>query len=381
MLTRSLALGGLLTLLAACGSPAPAGTAADLLVLTSDFGAGSFTVQDVGGAWRLDAGEGLVGADAAARSFPGWPATVWLLDRGTTHTVKSVSVVGAASVTGTWDTGPASNPHDIWVSGQTAWVTLYDAPHLLVLDVSGGQDEEIDLAGHPGIAACAAPEGLPEADQVFMKGGMLFVTLQCLDRVTDPWNWAPATTGKIAVVHPGSGAVTAVHDLPGCLNPHDAAEGPGGTHLFISCTGAYDGGVDGALVTYSYADGTVSTLATEAEFGGGDILGLAVGAAGEAFVIVADTLGGWETRVDRWDPVTGAISTVHAPGDGFWHNRLAVKRGLLWMAGGSPWTATAGVVRLDAGTLAVVDPAPITTGLPPQVLVWVGDPYFGGGGH
>lgn len=365
--------------LAACSPGPKAPPGADLLVLTSDFASGSLDAQDTAGAWSLNVGAGVVGPDAAARSFATPRETVWIMDRGATDRLLRLDVRGnRLRLSGAWETGPGTNPHDLWVVGDTAFLTLYDQPGLLALDVEDGEREAIGLSGLPALAACAAPDGLTEMDQVFKVGGSLLVTLQCLDR-SDPWNWVPATTGKVAVVDISSRSVESIVDLPGCLNPHDAAETAGGGGLVISCTGAYDGGGDGAVVFLSYADMSVATLVNEAAFGG-DVLGLAAGESGEVFVIVADSLGTWETWVSRWSPNTG-VEVVHAPADGFWHNRLAVKRGLLWMAGGSPYTASAGIARLDTATLLPADPALLTTGLPPQVLVWVGDPYFGGGGH
>ncbi|MCH7493678.1 hypothetical protein IIA16_03055 [bacterium] len=376
---RPIALVAVLAL-AACSPGGPrTAPGADLLVLTSDFTSGSFTTQDLDGAWRIDLGAGLVGPDAAARSFAEPRDTVWIMDRGETDRLLRIDVrSGTPRSVGAWETGPGTNPHDLWVVEETAFLTLYDQPNLLALDLEDGTRTEIALSDHPALAACAAPDGLTEMDQIFKVGGKLLVTLQCLDR-SDPWNWVPATTGKVVVLDYRTRSVEAVVDLPGCLNPHDAAETTGGLGLVISCTGAYDGGGDGAIVHLSYADMSVTTLVSEGAFGG-DVLGLAAGESGEVFVIVTDSLGSWDTWVSRWTPA-GGVEVVHAPADGFWHNRLAVKRGMLWMAGGSPWTATAGIVRLDTGTLAVVDQTPLATGLPPQVLVWVGDPYFGGGGH
>ncbi|MBC8515139.1 hypothetical protein H8D30_04735 [bacterium] len=381
---RDLGLAVILFAGSACGSGSSlsplVSPSSTLLILASDFTTG--TITDVrGGEWTVDTGSGLAGPDAAARSFAEPTQTVWILNRdslGAGNNLVRVGVDGATpEKVAQWQTGFQSNPHDLWVEQGVAFITRYDLPSLLVLDSETGEGlGTIDLGGLPSLGACSAPDGLPEMDEIFKYGDSLFVTLQCLDR-SDPQLWTAATTGKIAQIDILTHTMVNLYDLPSCRNPHDA--GVSGDHLLISCTGDYEGGNDGALISFSFVDKAVTVLAPESDFPG-EIMGLGVGVDDEVFLILYDSQTTFQTTVARWDPIDG-ISLVHEPQDGYWHNRIAVKEGMLWMAGGSTWTNTAGVYRLDLDTLLPVDTSPLSTGLPPQVMVWVGDPYFGGGGH
>ena len=80
-------------------------------------------------------------------------------------------------------TGNGSNPHDIVIAGDTkAYVTLYDTGEILVVNPAPAADCSDFERGRIDVSPFADADGNPEADQMAIVSGELYVLLQRLDR-------------------------------------------------------------------------------------------------------------------------------------------------------------------------------------------------------
>ena len=100
-----------------------------------------------------------------------------------------------------WSTGEGSNPQAAVFHGGEAWIPLYEEPSLLVAAWDTGEEvARVDLS------SWADADGIPEASQAFAWGGLLWVTLERMDREAA---WTPAGESLLLGVDPGSREVVA----------------------------------------------------------------------------------------------------------------------------------------------------------------------------
>ena len=89
-------------------------------------------------------------------------------------------------------TGAGSNPHDIIISGSSAYVSLYGSASIAVLDAATlSKKGSIDLSKH-----CAGTATIPFADRMYLDGTNLFVSAQ---RYTDNY-YSGIGTSQILVI-------------------------------------------------------------------------------------------------------------------------------------------------------------------------------------
>ena len=257
--------------------------------------------------------------------------------------------------------GNGANPQDIAVvAPDKAYVTLLNAPHLLVVDPrSGAPLDSIPLGDF------ADADGLPEAHRMLARGGRIYVTLQ---RLT---NFAPSDHSLVAVIDaaadtvldadPGTAGVQCIR-LTG-TNPNsdlvfDALRGV----LLVGATGAYgvaDGGVEAIDLATLAALGFETT---ESQLGG-EVGDVAMGPSGAAFAVISGFSFSDEARLVRYDRATGApadtLCTVSGPNLA---DIEANERGELWACDRSLFAP--GLRVFDAVTGAALA-GPIDVGAPP----------------
>jgi hypothetical protein len=147
-----------------------------------------------------------------------------------------------------YSVGNGSNPNAVVFHGEQAFVSLYERDYLPVLRWDTGEElARVDLS------PWADADGLPEASQLFVHGGLLWLTLQRLDRST----WTPADEGMLLGIDPESHAV--VREIPlGLPNPAGrwSIEGDDAS---VAANGAYleaeDLVLDGGLVRVDLSEG------------------------------------------------------------------------------------------------------------------------------
>ena len=184
-------------LLAACAGPGVAPSDCDsaafdggtlvFSAITQAFDAGTLTVVDLTEDRVCDGITAATGDTVVATAA----GEVIQIDRG----------VGALRwlTPGAWDApvlerSVGSNPHDVIACGEGWLVSLYEEAYLLHLDARGRELGRLDLSEH------ADADGLPEASQLARRQGRVLLTLQRLDRLTDPAFWQPAGPGAVLEV-------------------------------------------------------------------------------------------------------------------------------------------------------------------------------------
>ncbi len=349
---------------------------ADFVLLTNDWisNESNFHIHTENGDWvesveHIDIND-MFSADTVARSFNENQA--WFLDRSNNSISKiSFDNMGHPTISSKWILGNNPNPHDVWLHENDLYVTQYENENLLVLNSKTGEIKtQINLSSNEMLTQCASGDGNTEMDQLFMKNGKIYVSMQCLDTSS---SWSPVTEGKIAVIETESNIISEVVNLTDCFNPVDASEDPGGTHLYFSCVNNYEGGNDGSIVRMSYLDHSIENLISESSFGG-DIGGLTIKDNNNIFVTV--TSPSWShTWVSKADLLTETVQIVHEKNT-LWHNRIAFKNEMLWMVGEEGLYSIS-----DCGLFCTDEKIVKSSTDAAQLLFWLGDPMFGGGGH
>ena len=139
-----------------------------------------------------------------------------------------------------FSTGDRSNPHDIVLSSSDkAYITLYEKNYLLVVNPNTKEElKKID------ISSFADSDGIPEADQMVIVNGILYVTLQKLDRFN---YYQPAGKGQILMIDTVSDTILGSVLLTG-QNPYDINYQNSTNKLVVSEVGKFydlpDGGIE-----------------------------------------------------------------------------------------------------------------------------------------
>ncbi|MBN1335775.1 MAG: hypothetical protein JXB39_07420 [Deltaproteobacteria bacterium] len=156
--------------------------------------AGYFGVVDpASGAWIAEGGQAHTDAVAACAG-----AFLLVINRMGADNLQFVDP-RAGTVVAQWSTGEGSNPQSVVFWGEEAWVTLYEETGLLVADwTTGTEIARVDLS------RWADADGIPEASQAFAWGGILWVTLERMDRTA---SWTPAGESVLLGIDPASRAV------------------------------------------------------------------------------------------------------------------------------------------------------------------------------
>jgi len=141
-----------------------------------------------------------------------------------------------------FSTGNGSNPHDIVLSSSDkAYITLFEKNYLLVVNPNTGEElKKID------ISSFADSDGIPEADQMVIVNGILYVTLQKLDRFN---YYQPAGKGQILMIDTASDTILGSILLTG-QNPYDINYQNSTNKLVVSEVGSF----------YDLADGGIETV-------------------------------------------------------------------------------------------------------------------------
>jgi YVTN family beta-propeller protein len=231
-----------LTLVAACGSSSPplsgklpASDTAYCVALGADYTnkVGTMAVIGLPSLTVLkDVLPGAVSGDPVLRAIDG---KLYVVNRDD----NNITIVDAATlaVERQFSTGAKSDPQDIALAGQKAYVPLYNVAGLQVWDLSRADDapmKTIDLGSYD-------PDGVPEANSVVVAGGRAYVTLDLLDTQKLP---QPRGKGKVVVVDTQTDQVATDLDLT-YSNPYDFMFARGST--LVVATLADFSGVDGCL--------------------------------------------------------------------------------------------------------------------------------------
>lgn len=312
-----------------------------VVVATSDFVTGALAAVTPDGcvADRLVS----TGGDVVVRTAAG---RVWVLQRtgGDTLTAFDAGDYGVPAVETV--VAPGGNAHDLAVAEGRLFLSLYDADHLMVLDLDGQPVGEISLSAY------ADADGLPEADALVVTELGLFLALQRLDRDA---GWV-SDEGRIVRIDPVS--LEVVETWVTGPNPRLSAH-PDGRGL-VAATGHYFE-ADGALELLWPDTGLQETVLPEAG------LQLDLGTTTGDVVAATGLAAGADSVLARWSDVGGWSPLETGPS---WYVEGVVGDDAVWMAV-RPGFADAGataLLRIDgAGVEAVGD----GFALPPFSVAWV----------
>jgi len=336
----------------------------EAFIVATDFQTGSFGTISLDPPREVvpSSSSRRINADATVRTFGG---LVYVINRFLADNIQVLDPAGDFTTLWQCSTGVGTNPQDIaFVDETKAYVTLYDATDLLVIDPSVGADCEGFIVDRIDLSPFADDDGLPEMDKMALVDGFLYVSLQRLDR--DAF-FSPAAQGMLLVIDTTTDAPVDGILLSG-ENPFGATKGltVNGSALLVSQIGNFgvqDGGIERVDLTTGTAEGF---FITEAALGG-DIYD---------FVLVSSRLGyavigrpDFTNDLVSFDPKAGtAIATVLS-GVEYIPDIELNDRGELYVADRTGASSGMRVFRAQDGV--ELTEGPIHLGLPPFEFVFL----------
>lgn len=363
----------LLAALSGCGDNNSGGGAGPAVgfVATSDFTVGNLTTltstpprtteKDVLGATGLH-------SDSVLKSFGG---RLYILQRRGSNSIAVIDPNNPGVVLANYstnDTGSSaqSNPHDMaFVSGAKAYISRYELNTLLIVNPeTGAQLGTIDLS------AFADSDGIVEMDQMALVDGLLYVSLQRLNRNK---GFSAENDSYIIVIDTATDQV--VNPIPADnkivlagRNPFSMSYLPATGRIYVANVGTFTTGDDfgGIEVVNPITGISEGILMTDNDFGGplGTIRLLN---ESTAYATVFDASFNnfvipFSLRTQKIGP---ALTDV---GTGFIASLAFDDRGFLYVADRD--TNNPGVQVFDTATNQKAE-GPISTGLPPMDIIFI----------
>jgi len=336
------------------GCPTPQTTA---FVIATNFETGSFTTVDLASRQvELAASPARrVNADAIARQFG---ERVYVVNRFGLMGDSVQARDPASEYAVVWDcsTGAGSNPQDIAFTGpEKAYVALLEERELLVIDPSVDSSCAGFVRGTIDLSAYADPDGIPEMGAMTVIDGLLYVTLQRLDRND---LFAPAGRGVVVVIDTATDAVLDAIEMAG-ENPFSRMV-QRGNRLWISSVGQFtvrDAGIEAIDLETRQSLGFVVTE----EALGGDITDFVVVAEHIGYAVVSGS--DFSNSLVEFAPETGTVTRTLIGGSRFIAQVQVTDRGELYV---SDRSATSPGLRVYGVRDGIELPgSPLDLGLPP----------------
>lgn len=289
-----------------------------LLVTEADavFEVGTYGVVDLDAeAWIRE------GDHAHGDAVPGC-AGDWLLviNRMNADNLQFVDPHDGATVA-QWSTGNGTNPQAAVFWGDEAWVSLYEEDHLLVARWhDGAVRHRLDLS------PWADADGVPEAGHLFVHGGLIWVSLERMDREGD---WVPAGGSRLLAVDPAAREVVAEVVLP-LENPTGGWTVEGDLAWSVAAGALREGtslALDGGLVRVDLPRAAAEAVAPHEADVGRDLRAGRVQGDQAWFSTYDEAL---VNHLERWDLATG--TRVQEVAEGFFTGWAAGPEGDLWIA-------------------------------------------------
>ncbi len=297
-----------------------------------------------------DVAPGAISGDPVVRAHDG---RLYVVNRLSSN-VTVIDPVGL-TVEKQFSTGAATNPQDIALQGDKAYVTLYGHADLQIWDLSGDTAPAAPL--RTVSLAAYDPDGVPQANSVVVTGGRAYVTLDLLDTESPP---SPRGIGKVVILDTTTDAILTAIDL-NYENPYDFMY-VRGDRLIVSTFADFSGQVGcleqialtgepralDCLVENSEVNGIINAIAV-----GPTDTYLAVSRFDEEFKQQAD--------IRRLDAEGNLVAAAMTPAGQIPTDVAYAPTGHLLYADRS----TGGLRVLDLATGAEITPAPLPIGLTP----------------
>jgi hypothetical protein len=337
----------------ACGSGSSSVSASgngSAFVLTSDFTTGSYAVVNAS-TKSATSNIGSVYGDASVRAGGGY---VYVINRLGADNIQVLDSSAGYSTVRQFSVGDGMNAQDIAVVDSTrAYVSLLGSAEVLIVNPSTGEK-----TGAIDLSAYADADGLPEASQLAIKDGILFIATQNI------YGWMPAGSSRVIAVNAQTGAIIADIALPFQNQSGAFVELPSGK-LAIACVGNY-GVNDGGIAVIDTTALTASSIGITEDALGGDVISIAMDSETTGYAIVSDAA--FNTILKRFTASTGEVSVAYST-DGYNLWGITVNDGELWVADRT--ITNPGVRVFDASTGSQKTSAPISVGLPPVSIVFM----------
>ena len=241
-------------------------------VTTTDYSSGCASVIRLDPGYTTEICVAPIHSDAVARWYGG---LVYVINRAGADNIQILDPEDGFATLSQHSAGNGTNPKDIaFVSPGKIFVSRYDSNDLLIMDPATG----VHL-GTIDLSQFADGDGLCEMDHMIMKDGILFVSIQRIDRNN---YWMPVGDSYIAVVDaaadtlidvdPGSPGVQAIP--LSASNPFtDLKFDSDGYTILVGCVGLWglkDGGIEmidpvtmtsrGFMITETAAGGDINRV-------------------------------------------------------------------------------------------------------------------------
>ncbi len=278
---------------------------------TTDYATGSSSVIWLDGSYTNNNDVASIHSDAVSRYYKG---LVYVINRQNGDNIQVLDPSNGFSTLRQFSTGNGSNPKDIaFLSETKAYITRYETNDLWIVNPSNG-----NYLGSIDLSQFADSDGLCEMDQMLIKDGMLFITIQRLDR--DNW-WLPVGDSYVAVVDaaadtlfdtdpvtPGKQAIS----LSGANPFSDIQFNPYTNRLYVSCVGYWGMADAGVEIINQYTYLSEGFMLTESA-AGGEINDVEIVSADKGYAIITNS--SFHTELISFDPSTGTkLGTLYSPG-------------------------------------------------------------------
>jgi hypothetical protein len=344
-----------------------------LMIFTREIpgAAGALTLMDMNPPWDHDDNYLGMHYDVWACFHEG---LVYLVNRQDADNIQILDPQDDFATVRQFSVGAGANPQEIcFVDATRAFVTRYDDTDLWEVDPStGSHTDTIDLS------PLADADGLPEMQGMAIHGGLLYVTVQRLDR--DAY-WAPVPPSYLAVIDLADNALLdmdpatpGVQGIPLCAtNPNYGIERDPRTGDFLICEAGdfllYDGGIERFDPVTQQSAGLI---VTEAQLQGE----LTVGKTADGIALFAIYFdASYQTRVVACDLASGAVTDTIASAAEYAYAQLHIdpSRGQLFVA--DRGYADPGIRIFDLETYAPLSAGAIRVGLYPLFLLPMHGPH------
>ncbi len=334
-------------------------------VTTTDYSTGSSSVIYLDGSYTTERNVASICSDAVARYYGG---LIYVVNRMGCDNIQVLDPSDGFSTARQFSVGTGSDPHDIaFVSGAKAYVSRGNETELLIVDPSSGSN-----LGTVDLSRFSDADGIPEMDCMILKGDLLFVSIQRLDRNN---YWLPVPPSYLAVIDTRADTLYDCDPAePGVQSIELEGTDPFGEIHFDPYTGLIyltsvgwwgmqDGGVE--RIDPSGLE-SLGFLLTESA-AGGDINDVVLFSPTTGYAVVTDA--GFDNILVRFDPSTGALTdTLYAPAGYVLADLEISPGGELFLC---DRTATDPGIRIyDAASGAPAAGGTIDVGLPPFDIVF-----------
>jgi len=336
-------------------------------ILTTDYSAfGRLRAVATSDPWTVSEDLATIPGDVAGRYNDG---LLYVVGRGDANLIQIYDPGAGHALLREFGVGVGRNPQDIaFNSDGEAFVSCYDEATLLQVDTQSGV-----VIDSYDTSQFADADGLPETAWMQIRGDLLFITCQRLDR--DNW-YSPSGPGALLVFDTVAKQwVDCDSNAPGTqplelqgANPYTrlllTVGESGEPRIWVGCVGFY-GMADGWVETVDPVGMISLGMVAAEEDLGGDLLAFVRTGQNSLHCLVADA--SFNTSVRHVDLNGGTVTILHQAA-GYFHADLAWD-GDFQLFVADRTTAASGIRVFDSQSGVQLTTGPLPTGLPPFQFV------------